>query len=347
MSRLLLKSPYEERDESLFLEEMNALARHHLKGCEPFSRIWPHWEKASTAEALPFLHVGLFKHLELKTGGDDIKHKRMVLSSSTTGPASRIALDEKSSLLQADSSRKILIDFLGEEKRPLLILDSAKSIRRRGELSARVAAAMSLQPLASEIHFLLEDPDDAGSLKSDVLRELLEANDDILVYGFSWILWLAWAAADFSSEIKKALKGKTIHFVHSGGWKRLESIKISNHEFNKALLQKLDPASGVTDYYGLVEQIGIIYPLCNHGARHVPVWGDVIVRDPYSYGAVTNEVGQLQLLNTLACGAPYFNVLTEDLGQILPGQCPCGRKGKRFSLRGRIPRAEIRGCANV
>jgi hypothetical protein len=52
-------------------------------------------------------------------------------------------------------------------------------------------------------------------------------------------------------------------------------------------------------------------------------------------------------MNTLARGAPYQNVLTEDLGRIAPGDCDCGRSGKRFELLGRVPQAEVRGCANV
>jgi len=55
----------------------------------------------------------------------------------------------------------------------------------------------------------------------------------------------------------------------------------------------------------------------------------------------------LQLMNTLAFGAPYHNVLTEDLGRVIEGPCQCGRSGQRFELSGRIPRTEVRGCANV
>jgi hypothetical protein len=52
-------------------------------------------------------------------------------------------------------------------------------------------------------------------------------------------------------------------------------------------------------------------------------------------------------MNLLAWGAPYHNVLTEDLGKLVPGECDCGRKGKRFEFVGRVPKAEMRGCANV
>ena len=347
MSLLLQYPPYGKRDNDLFLREINILTENHLAGCGEYGRIWKGWKPADRVEDVPFLHVGLFKRIELKTDVDNIVFKRSAHSSSTTGSSSRIALDQKSSELQTESVTKILGDFLGTEKRPLLILDSVKSLRRRGELSARVAAAMSLRPLASDIVFLLQDPEDPQSMNWDVLREALLNSDRFLVYGFSWMLWLAWGKGEFPEDIKKLLQKKEASFVHSGGWKRLESIKVKHREFDQAILMYMGKSSKVVDFYGLVEQMGIVYPLCEHGARHVPVWADVIIRDIYTLHPLAEEAGQIQLLNTLAHGAPYHSVLTEDVGRLIQGDCPCGRKGSRFELMGRIPKAEIRGCANV
>lgn len=347
MSQLLSRPVYGKRDDTLFLKEMNVLTVHHLKGSKEFRRMWPDWKKCDRIECLPFVHVGVFKHLELKTTDKSVKHNRTVCSSSTSGISSKIILDERSSKFQSESTTRILTDFVGEQKRPLMVLDSAKSLYRRGELSARIAAAMSLQAIATDIQFLLEDPNNPESMKFDLLKEMLSKHEDLLVYGFSWILWLAWGARDFPKEITSGLKRKKITFVHSGGWKKLESIKVSNERFNSSLLSKVHSCSKVVDFYGLVEQLGIVYPLCEHGARHVPVWADVVVRDSHTLESLEGEAGQLQLLNCITYGAPYYSVLTEDIGCILSGSCPCGRSGKRFELLGRIPKAEVRGCANV
>lgn len=347
MSQLLSRKPYSKRDDNLFLEEMNLLTHHHIEGSIEYRRIFPEWKEAERIEDLPFLHAGLFKNMELKTIRDGIRHQRVVYSSSTTSISSKIVLDQKSSKLQSESARKIIADFIGEEKRPLLILDSVKSLYSHGELSARIAAAMSLVPLATEIYFLLEDPKELESIKYGLLSKILHENDDFIVYGFSWVLWLAWCANKFPKDIANVIKGKKITFVHSGGWKKLEAIKVDRDKFNYSLLQDLDTSSKVVDYYGLVEQLGIIYPLCEHGARHVPVWADIIVRDIYTLKPLSSELGQLQLLNTIAYGAPHHSVLTEDIGCLLSGKCPCGRLGKRFELKGRLHQVELRGCANV
>ena len=348
MSQLLERKPYSVRDDSQFLKEMQALTTHHQNGCVPYQAMTQNHPTAQSVAELPYVHVGAFKHIALKTESEQIKHQRNLLSSATSsGISSIISLDKKSSELQSKSVLSILKDFVGDKRRPLLILDSAASLRSRGRVSARIAAALGLQPLSTEIHFLLKDINDPNTMQWETVLKVLESNDDILVYGFTWILWLAWGNAHIPQNVQEALRGKKIHFVHSGGWKKLEGSKVNFESFNSALLTDLHKDSQVIDYYGLVEQIGIIYPLCAHGSRHVPLWADIIVRDPWTLKPMEQGVGQLQLMNLLAHGAPYHSVLTEDMGQLLHGECACGRKGKRFELLGRIPKAETRGCSNV
>jgi len=348
MSELLKQPPYAMRDDELFLREMNALVEHHRRGCTDYGRIIDHDTSYTTIEDIPFLHVGLFKRLRLETKFGGMKKLRLLKSSSTTGDGpSMVQLDESSSKLQEESTTAILQSFLGNKKRPLLIVDGAKSLRSRGELSARLAAALTLKPLASDLFFLLKDPEDPASLDWKVVEKVAADHDEFLVYGFTWILWLAWAAAKIPSDIKAALRGKRIHFVHSGGWKKLESIRVDRRKFDGALMHNLHVESKVVDFYGLVEQVGVIYPMCEHGYRHAPAWAEVLARDPYSLKSLTGQTGQLQLLNLLSMGAPCHSVLTEDLGVIEPGSCPCGRLGTRFHLQGRVPKSEIRGCANV
>ena len=348
MSELLHRPPYGPRDDEALLRESIALARRHLEGCPEYSRVWPHWNGASCFEDLPFLHVGLFKHVTLRTHAPDVRHERTLRSSSTTGAnASRIVLDRDSSARQTRSTGAILREFVGEERRPLAVIDSARSLIARGEVSARIAAAMSLQPLAIETHFLLDDASDPASMRWERLAQLIEQHRDLLVYGFTWILWLAWGASGVPAEVRSALAGARIHFVHSGGWKKLEEAKVDRATLDHALLDGLDPGSRVVDFYGLVEQVGVVYPLCECGYRHVPVWAGVIVRDPFTLQPLGDGPGQLQLFNCLAGGAPYHSVLTEDMGRLVPGECSAGRSGPRFELLGRVPKADVRGCANV
>lgn len=344
---LLDQAPYGPRRPAELVAELERLTEHHLAGCVEFARCWPAWHPQGTLASLPFLHVGLFKRLRLLTQGPGLAHGRTLLSSATTGATpSMIVLDPRSSALQARSSAAILRDFLGAESRPLLVLDDARALVRRGELTARSAAAMSLKPLAASIHFVLGAGNDPGSVDWAQVAAVAEAAPALLVYGFTALLWRAWGQAAPPAPLRRLLQDKTIAFVHSGGWKRLEAERVTRERFDQALLAGAGPGSRVVDYYGLVEQVGIIYPQCEEGWRHVPVWAEVLVRDPHTHAPLVGTPGQLQLLNVLSWGAPCHSVLTEDLGQLEPGDCPCGRQGPRFRLLGRLPKAEPRGCAH-
>ena len=348
MSQLLDKPPFAPRDEQRFLKEMNELTAWHLRGCQPYQRIWPKWQHATRIQDLPYLHVGVFKHVLFKTRGPELKHERTLTSSSTTAnKPSKIVLDSRSSALQGKSSQAILEEVVGKQKRPLLIVDSAKSLRGAGEISARIAAALSLKPVASSIYFLLDDADNPESMNWERLRCVLRDHDHLLVYGITWILWFAWGNVNMPQDIRQMLSDKRIHFVHSGGWKKLETMRIDRTTFDSKLLDGVSEDSRVIDFYGLVEQIGVIYPLCGYGFRHVPRWANVLVRNIETLDIREYETGLLQFMNVLSYGAPYHNALTEDIGRLIEGPCPCGWAGPRFELLGRLPKSEVRGCANV
>jgi len=348
VSSLLQAPPFSARDESALLREMNDLTRWHLEGCAAYRAMWPDFECAATLAELPFVHVGVFKETLLQTAGEGITHQRVLKSSSTSGVSSQIPLDTKSGELQARASVAVLEDLVGAGKRPLLVTDSAKSLRQRGEVSARVTAAMSLRPLSTEMHFLLKDSEDSQSIDWSLVESSCRNSPALLVYGFTWILWSAWIKGRIPVPVAELLAKTQVHFVHSGGWKKLEAIKVDRRAFDDGLLALVGPGSRVADFYGLVEQVGMIYHLCEAGFRHVPRWGAVLARDPWTLEVKeSGEEGMLHLMNPLAFGAPYHSVLTEDVGCVVAGDCPCGRLGERFELHGRMPKAEVRGCANV
>jgi hypothetical protein len=348
LSALLDLPPFGQRDDGTLLREMNDLTRFHREGCPLYARIHPEHKAVDSLEALPYLHVGLFKRFDLRTDGDAVRHTRVLSSSATTsGIASRIALDQQGSALQSRATESVYRDTLGAfAGAPLLVLDHSSALRKPG-VSARLAAALSLRAMASEFHFLLREPDVPESINWEVVGDLLSRHGRALVYGFTWMLWRAWAASPPPAEVLSTLGASPLAFVHSGGWKRMESLQVSRGAFDEALLRHAAPGSSVTDFYGLVEQPGMIYPLDPSGLRRVPVWGAVIARDPVSLRPVLDAPGQLQLLNPLARGGPYHSVLTEDMG-IVPSVPPDGGEpGSVFELIGRIPNAEVRGCANV
>ena len=105
----------------------------------------------------------------------------------------------------------------------------------------------------------------------------------------------------------------------------------------------------VIDFYGMVENVGVIYPDCPEGNKHVPAFADVIVRDPLTLEPVgEGKRGMVQVCSVLPTSFPGHLLLTEDVAEIVAlDGCRCGRRGTAFRFVGRVPKSEMRGCGNI
>ena len=86
---------------------------------------------------------------------------------------------------------------------------------------------------------------------------------------------------------------------------------------------------------------------CGH--LHASVFSEVIARNPRDFSV--SEIGGkgiIQVVSAIPESYPGHSLLTEDEGLLLgEDDCPCGRKGKYFSVLGRLKNAEIRGCSDT
>ena len=82
---------------------------------------------------------------------------------------------------------------------------------------------------------------------------------------------------------------------------------------------------------------------------HTSIFSDVITRRPIDFSeCVIGEPGIIQVVSTIPESYPGHSLLTEDEGAIEGiDDCPCGRKGKYFRIKGRLQNAEIRGCSDT
>lgn len=348
-------SPYElppEAQGAFLSQRLEELLEHHRTSCPGYARLVDEWRGrttggAVTAEHYPFLPVTLFKEYDLRSTSDAVLSLRS--SATTSDVASRIFVDRPTRNRQSLSANKILGDFIGGGRRPYLVFDLPETVRGTASLSARGAAILSVAHLASEFHFIARLEEGELALDEDALGRAVAAIGDqpFLAYGFTYILYQLherWSAARPAAAHPDSI------FLHSGGWKRLAHLAVDKRRFNEtiAAVWGLPPAN-IVDFYGVVEQVGVPYPDCSEGLKHVPYWADVIMRrsDTLEPAAV-GEPGLIQLVNCLPLSAPNHSVLTEDLGElVLLDGCPCGRRGKAFVFRGRAPRSELRGCSDV
>lgn len=352
---LLQTAPYSlnhEEKHALLTERLLELTEHHRTNCPEYRRMLDSiaYDRAhvSSYEDLPFLPVRLFKELSLKSIPQEDVVKTMT-SSGTTGQAvSRIYLDRATSANQQKVMVKIVSDFLGASRLPMIILDCPSVVKNRAMFSARGAGILGFSIFGSRKIYAL---DDDMNLDAEALAAFLEKfqGQDILLFGFTFMVWQHF----YKELVRLKEQGTTFDLshgilIHGGGWKKLTSEAVSPQEFHDRL-QSVCGIDRVHDYYGMVEQTGCIYMQCECGHLHASIFSDVIMRRPIDFGvSEVGEPGIIQVVSSIPESYPGHSLLTEDEGVLLgEDDCPCGRKGKYFKINGRLKNAEIRGCSDT
>lgn len=307
---------------------------------------------SGAVEEIPPVQVGTFKELgrELSSVPKD-NIKITLQSSATSGTPSSVVLDSVTSKRQARAMVRVIGDYIGNERKPFLIMDVDPAEGFREILGARYAAVSGYLNFASEAgYFLKVGPDRKYYFDINGIKDFVSMHDSesVVVFGFTYILYseVLRPLTDSGVKIKLPAGSKIIHI---GGWKKLESEKIEKEEFNSLAAGVFGvDASDVIDIYGFTEQMGLNYPDCPCGYKHAPLYSEVIVRDIISKKPVQDgEEGLLEFLTPVPHSYPGNAVLTDDIGVIVPGECKCGRPGRRFKVIGRLKKAEVRGCGDI
>ncbi|MEU4155818.1 acyl-protein synthetase [Actinoplanes sp. NPDC026670] len=325
------------REKQLFPQLVD-LVDHHRRLCAPYDRILTASGVFSFSDIseLPWLPVRLFKTLELKSIPDDEVFK-VLTSSGTTGEVSRIYLDKAAAATQTRQLGATLQTVLGPKRLPMLIVDTKSILKDRRSFSARGAGVLGMATFGRD-HVWALDADVDG------LRAFLAEHGDqpFLIFGFTYLVWLHLyeIAREHGLDLSNGI------LIHSGGWKKLVDQAVSPEEFRNRLA-----GVGLTrihNFYGMVEQIGTIFlegP--TGGSLYCPDFADVVVRDPETWAELPpGKPGLLEVVSTLPTSYPGHVLLTEDLG-VVHGVDDGDWPGKRFSVLGRLPRAEARGCSDT
>ncbi|MFI7649636.1 acyl-protein synthetase [Micromonospora sp. NPDC049460] len=326
-------------------DELVGLLAHHRRHCPPYARILDALGGADgdveTLADLPWLPVRLFKTRKLASVPDD-EVIRVLTSSGTTGEVSRIHLNREAAATQSRMLARTLGAVLGPRRLPMVVVDRAGVVGDRRSYSARGAGALGMVNFGRD-HLWLLDADDRPDVAA--LKDFLARHGDapFLVFGFTFMVWryLYEVARDHGLDLSNGI------LVHSGGWKKLADQAVDNAEFRR----RLGADTGlerIHNFYGMVEQIGTVFlegP--DGGSLYCPDFADVIVRDPVTWReAPIGTPGVIEVLSTLPTSYPGNVLLTEDLG-VVHGVDDGHWPGKRFSVLGRLPRAEARGCSDT
>lgn len=345
-------TPYEwnkGKKSAMLAQELKELTQFHLENCLPYRNILQgmgfELSLAKKTEDIPFLPVRLFKELELMSIPRENVFKTMT-SSGTTGQAvSKIFVDKETAMMQQKVMIKILGDYWGKKRLPMLIVDSPSVVKNRNLFTARGAAIIGLNIMSAGMTYALNED---MSLNISVLREFMEKyqGQKFVIFGFTFLVWQHFYQA--LCKLEERFDMSQAWLMTGGGWKKLESEKISRQEF-KERFEELCGIRHFLDHYGMVEQTGCIYAECACGHLHASIYSDVIPRRYADFSPCEiGEKGILQVVSALPHSYPGHSLLTEDEGVILgEDDCPCGRKGKYIQILGRIKSAELRGCSDT
>lgn len=309
-----------------------------------------HTENFHSLADIPYIPVNMFKKFDLYSCPKEDIVRVLNSSGTTTGSVSKIYIDKKTALRQARALMATLKNFLGENRRPLLIADCEEENKKSSGLSARGAAIRGISNFSNKTVYAFDKVGEELILNLERIEKFEKeyGNEEVLIYGFTYIIW---------SKLVKGLQamGKVINLpnakiLHSGGWKKLTSERVSKEEFSKVVSEIFNTKNkSVIDFYGMVEQLGVVFIDCEYGYKHVPSFAEVIIRDFNTIkGVEIGEVGLIEVMSSLSSSYPAQAILTEDIGEFMGvDNCKCGRKGKYFKFKSRVEKAEIRGCGDT
>lgn len=306
--------------------------------------------RISRLDEIPFIPVNMFKEFDLSLCGQKDIVRVLNSSATTTGKPSKIYLDRRTSIRQSQALISTLRSFLGDKRRPMLVIDNGDINGKKSVLTARGAAIRGVSSFANKMTYVMDKCGEDLKINIEKLNAFQDkyGNSEILVYGFTYIIW---------SKFVKILKEKNIRLsfpkmklLHSGGWKKLKSQMVSKEEFIKGTSEVFgtDPKN-IIDFYGMVEQVGVVFLDCEYGYKHVPDFADIIIRDFNTLNEVKcGQSGMIEVMSALGSSYPSQAILTEDIGKLVGiDTCKCGRKGKYFKFKSRVEKAEIRGCGDT
>ena len=334
---------------ALYTNALYELTKHHYNNCTQYQNIIDvlGYDPAikHIIKEIPSLPVRLFKDYDLVSVEDSQILKTMTSSGTSGQNVSKIYLDRKTSTNQTKVLAKILSSFIGVKRLPMLIIDTKSVLKNRNLYSARGAGILGFSMFGYDVTYAL---DEEMQLDIDAIVAFFKKHKDkdILIFGFTFMIWEYFYKRLIKEEIRLNLEGGIM--LHGGGWKKLSKEAVDNKRF-KSLLESVCGIKKIHNYYGMVEQTGSIFMECDTGHLHCSIFSDVMmVRKTDFSECRMNETGLVKLLSLLPFSYPGHIILSEDIGEIIgEDDCPCGRLGKYFKIHGRIVNAEIRGCSDT
>lgn len=352
LDEVLALEPYslkKEEKRALYTRALSELTRFHAGRCEEYRRMLEVMGRDYSAdhapEGQPMLPVRLFKKYELRSVPREEVAKVMTSSGTSGQQVSKIFLDKENVRVQTKVLTEIIGSFIGKQRLPLLILDTALVKKDRAMFSARGAGIVGFTMFGRDVLYAL---DENMELDIPAVKAFLKKHEGrkILLFGYTYMIWQYVVQALKQAGVRLSIEDGVL--FHIGGWKKLQDQAVSPQAFNESIREALGHVR-VHNYYGMAEQLGSVFVECEYGHMHCSNYSDILIRRPKDFSvAEQGERGLIELMSLLPVSYPGHVLLTEDEGELLgEDDCPCGRMGKYFKIHGRMAGAELRGCSDT
>mgnify|MGYP001173681672 CR=1 FL=1 len=322
--------------ENNFDKSLYELHYHHYKYCSKYKKIVDSlYSNIKDPEDI-YLHSSIFKNHRLISNPNNHQFQEYS-SSGTSGKPSYIFFDRADSVRQQKVLISILRPYIPKEKNSIFLSIPFETSRN----NARRAAERGFRLLSRKYETLSTDLETCYLQ----IKKYISDYKQVIIFGFTYELFLLFKK--FEGLNLSPLESTNLYIIHGGGWKKLQNLSIDNKSFEDLLRRKL-PRSHILNYYGMIEQTGIIYPRCELGYYHFTDYSKILIRGVDGVKLGPGARGMIQSISILPRSYPGHSILTQDLGMIhQESKCKCGRNGKTFSVFGRLNKVEQRGCSDA
>ena len=346
------KDPYDSNKADLFLAACKENFSYLMDHCEDYKKISKGLGITSaddirTVSDIPVIPTMLFKQHDFISGRSTFT---LTSSGTSSGRKSTIRFEFSAAMAALRMSLNVtryhgIISF----KPCRYIVMGYKPVKGNKMAAARTAYLTTFLAPAVSRKFILKPtpegfkPDFEGIVNA--LRKYEKGRLPVRFMGFPSYTFFLFQVLEEKGLLFKLPKGSKI--MLGGGWKQFYQEAADKETFYKLAKKTLGiEEENIVEFFGAVEH-PILYCDCAAHHFHVPVYSNIIIRDPDTLEPVENgTTGLVDLISPLTKATPILSVMTDDLGILHNGEeCPCGVKSPYLEIIGRVAPEDIKTCA--
>jgi len=345
------RDPYDCSGQELFLAACKENYVHLMAHCEDYRKISRGLgvnssDDISRVEDIPVIPTMLMKQHEFRSGPYTV----MVTSSGTSGHASHIRFEFGALIAALKMSIKVTRYHGIMTLRPCRYIVMGYKPHRSNKTAVTKTAYLTtfLAPAISR-RFILKHTSEGYKPDFDSIIEALKKYEKkrspVRFMGFPSYTFFLFRILEERGLSFKLPKGSKI--MLGGGWKQFYREAADKETFYRLAKKTLGiDEENIIEFYGAVEH-PILYTACPAHHFHVPVYSNIVIRDPDTLEPLENgKTGLVNLISPLCKATPILSVMTDDLGILHDGtDCPCGVRSPYLEIIGRVAPDDIKTCA--